>query len=123
MTGKLLICNSGKQDIASIVQLLTSEKYQVDISLQPFDALQKLASSSFMVMIISIHSGESNWLDMIPLLNTLHPQLPVIVVTDDGSLETERIARRGRIFYYLMKPIEEKELKAVLRDAWKKNQN
>ena len=123
MSAKLLVCNNRRQDAEIIARLLGQENYQVDVSLQPLDALQKLTSACFGVLILTLHIGDTAWLDLIPVLNTLFPRLPVVVVTDDGSLETERLARRGRIFYYLLQPLEEQELKAVVRDAIKKNRN
>jgi ABC-type uncharacterized transport system permease subunit len=41
-------------------------------------------------------------------------------VAEPESLETERLVRQGRIFYYLLKPVDMVEIKAVLRDASEK---
>ncbi|MBI1747320.1 MAG: response regulator [Acidobacteria bacterium] len=123
MLARLLVCGDKSQDVDAIVGLLGQESYQVEVSLQPFDALQKLATSNFNALILSVRAGDSAWLTVISLINTLHAGLPLIVVTDDASLETERAARKGRIFYYLMKPIEEPELKIVVKDAIRKSRS
>ena len=68
-------------------------------------------------MVFLLDDADEAWLETITAFNDLFPALPVIVLANDGSLETERRARQRKIFYYLLRPVDGAEIKAVLRDA------
>ena len=56
-------------------------------------------------------------LDVIPMIRAVGKAPPVIVVAEEDSLELERRARQHPVFYYLVHPLEENEVKAVLDDV------
>lgn len=56
-------------------------------------------------------------LDVIPMIRAVGKELPVIVVGEEDSLDLERRARQHTVFYYLVHPLDLKEVKAVLDDV------
>jgi DNA-binding NtrC family response regulator len=56
-------------------------------------------------------------LDVIQVIHAVKPQLPVIVIGEEDSLELERSARQKNIFYYLVHPIARAEVEAVWKDV------
>lgn len=56
-------------------------------------------------------------LDVIPVIQAARPDLPVIVIAEEDSLELERKARQKSIFYYLVHPVDPPEIEAVLKDV------
>jgi len=43
--------------------------------------------------------------------------IPLILIVSDNSLEFERMARENRVFYYLIKPFDFKELSEAIHSA------
>jgi len=70
------------------------------------------------VMAVVLGFGEASLsdLNMIPVIHAVRDKLPVIVIAENGSLKLERSARKEKIFYYLVHPVEASEVDEVLQD-------
>ncbi len=80
-------------------------------------ALQLCAAEIFDVILLDLQLGATSGLDVLRDLHQRWPNLPVIVVTAHGSLESAAAAVRGNAFDYIGKPFPAHELIAVLRRA------
>jgi len=69
------------------------------------------------VVILGMRTVGMSGLEALPIVNQIDPSLPVIIVADDETLETERAVRRLKIFYYLVKPVDFRELRDAIRQA------
>lgn len=114
---EVLIGSSSLPEAEALGRSLSQEGYQIDLAVRPFQAMEKLMTTHFQAAILMLQTNDQSWIEFIPVFNSLLPRLPIIIVADTDSLETERLVRRGRIFYYLLKPVDMMEIKAVLRDA------
>lgn len=113
----ILLCDHDPTFVKVLEQLLTGEGYTVETVNQPRDTIQRLLSGRFDVMILGLHSGEAEDIDVIPILNQIDRQLPIIAIAADESLELERRARAGKLFYYAVRPVDDEEIKEVVREA------
>jgi DNA-binding response OmpR family regulator len=59
-------------------------------------------------------------LDVIPVLRAVRAELPVIVVAEEDSLELQRRARESSIFYYLVHPLNQGEVRALLKNVMRR---
>jgi len=114
---EVLICGSDNRDLAVVRQLIGRQGYSVETARTPVNAIQQTRVSPFQAVVFLLEDGDEVWLETIAAFNDLFPALPVIVLADHGSLETERRARQSKIFYYVLRPVDGAEIKAVLRDA------
>jgi len=114
---EVLIGCSSAPEAEALGQLLSQEGYQIDLAVRPFQAMEKLMTTNFKAAILMLRTDDQSWIEFIPIFNSLLPRLPLIIVAEPESLETERLVRQGRIFYYLLKPVDMMEIKAVLRNA------
>jgi len=114
---EILVCGSQSRDLAELRQLISKQGYSVETARTPVNAIQRTRVSPFQAVVFLVDGGDEAWLETITAFNDLFPALPVIVMADHASLETERRARQRRIFYYLLRPVDGVELSAVLRDA------
>ncbi len=117
MIPEVLLCGSHDLDLREFRSLISRQGYEVQTALNPFNAIRRARVSGFRAVILLLESGDPDWLESIPVLNDLFPALPIIVVADQDCLETERKAREGKIFYYLLRPVDVPEVRAVLKDA------
>lgn len=113
----VLLCGSHDLDLREFRSLISRQGYEVQTALNPVNAIRRARASGFKAAVLLVASGDPDWLESIPVLNDLFPALPLIVVADQDCLETERKAREGRIFYYLLRPVDIPEVRAVLKDA------
>ncbi len=114
---EVLICGSESRDLAELRQLIGRQGYSVETARTPVNAIRRTRVSPFQAAVFLLDDGDEAWLETITAFNDLFPALPVIVLAYHDSLETERRARQRKIFYYLLRPVDGAEIKAVLRDA------
>src|SRR5689334_10013104 len=76
------------------------------------------------VVLLDLMLGEVSGLDVLRKIRQLTEDLPVIVVTAHGSMESAAEAVRAEAFDYIGKPFRADELMAALRRAleWRKQQ-
>lgn len=117
MKSEVLICGSESRDVAELCQLIGSQGYLVETASTPVSAIQRTRLTPFQAAVVLLGDKDEAWLEAITAFNDLFPTLPVIVLANHASLETERRVRQRRVFYYLLRPVDGTEMKAVLRDA------
>jgi DNA-binding NtrC family response regulator len=116
----ILICNGDVSFLRNIEEMLIMENYQVETTESASELLQKLLCQNFEALILGAKIKGMDMLEVIPIVKLVDAGLPIIAVADSPSLETERRARMQNIFYYFVNPINMDEMKAVLREAIKK---
>jgi NADH:ubiquinone oxidoreductase subunit E len=57
--------------------------------------------------------------DLISLIRKIDPRLPIILFSEDSSLETSKRVRHEKIFFLAMKPIDQAEVRTAVGDAIK----
>jgi len=85
-------------------------------------AIRKVLKETVHVLILDIYMAGIDGLETISLLKRLNPNLPIIVITGNTSLGTEKKARTAGIFYYFTKPFDMEEMKKVVKSAIKVHQ-
>lgn len=80
-------------------------------------AIYEAAAGDIALCVIAVGCQGEEELDYLPCLNQIDPWLPVIVVNDFDSLETQRKVRSHRVFYYLVEPLNPEEVQAVVDAA------
>jgi DNA-binding NtrC family response regulator len=83
---------------------------------EPRDLAQEVATRRILAIVLGFGKSSQDRLDLIPVIHAIRHDLPVVVIADDATLELESAARRERIFYYLVHPIEAAETEVVLQD-------
>lgn len=82
-------------------------------------AICEAAGGELALCVIDIGRQGEEELEYLPVLNQVDPWLPVIVLNDRDSLETQRKVRSCRVFYYLVEPVDRDEARAVIDAAAK----
>jgi DNA-binding NtrC family response regulator len=83
---------------------------------EPRDLAREVATRRILAIVLGFGAPSTDRLDLIPVIHAIRSDLPVVVIADDASLELESAARREKIFYYLVHPLETPEIKVVLQD-------
>jgi DNA-binding NtrC family response regulator len=122
----VIVCEENEVERDRISKLLTDE-YQVSTSPKISEALTLVQRGVFAVILLSFDretiAQELNVIQAITILQKIDPDLIIIIMAKennfgmDNSLALEREIRTKEIFYYILKPVEEEELKKVIREA------
>jgi protein-histidine pros-kinase len=105
-------------DIALVLHdLVEHAGYQAEVAHTGAEAVAKARSRSFDAVLLDIMLPDMDGLVVLPLLRTIDPTLPVIMVTAVADVPTKHGALAEGAFAYLAKPYDTEELKALVRRA------
>jgi CheY-like chemotaxis protein len=88
---------------------LRSGRFQIEFATSAADALAQVARAmerSLILILSDINMPGMTGLEMLPKVKALRPEVPVIMITAYGDLETERRAIEGGADGLLTKPID-----------------
>lgn len=101
----------------SLAAALATEGLQVEWTDSGPGAVGEAVAGDLAVCIVNIGRHNEQELDYLPCLNQADPLLPVVVLNDTDSLQTQRRIRSHKVFYYLLEPLDPREVREVVRAA------
>ena len=78
------------------------------------EALQAITKTNYDLILLDIMLPDFKGYDLIPKFKKINPEVNIITMTGHNSRELERKVRKQGIIYYMVKPIETKNLKIIL---------
>lgn len=114
---KILIIDDETSLLGTLEILLRSEGFQVASARTGRDALKRLGHVAPDIVVTDIRMPGVSGLDILSAVREADPEVPVILMTAQASLESAMQAVNRGAFYYLQKPFENRDLVALCRRA------
>jgi nitrogen regulation protein NR(I) len=114
---KVLIADDEHSICQAFSQFITMEGHEAIIASSGEQALELTEQDLPDAVFLDIQMPGIDGLQTLNQLHTLHPQLPIIVMTAYGTVQTAMEAMRNGAFDYLGKPIELPQLRQCLKRA------
>jgi two-component system response regulator HydG len=112
--GRILVVDDEVNARNALTELLTEEGYQVDSAADGFKALGKVADLAPDLVLTDLKMPGMDGLQLLAKLHEADRDLPVIVMTAFGEVETAVRAMRDGARDYLAKPVNVGELSVVV---------
>jgi two-component system response regulator HydG len=112
--GRILIVDDEVNARTALIELLRDEGYVVDSAADGFKALGKVADFAPDLVVTDLKMPGMDGLQLLEKLRENDPELPIIVMTAFGEIETAVRAMRAGARDYLAKPVNMGELSAVV---------
>ena len=107
-----------ERDTCDLLELaLTRQGMQVTTCTTAADALEKVSSRDFDVVLSDLTMPDVSGLELCESIIALRPDVPVVLITGHGSLEAAMGAIRAGAYDFVTKPIESKTLGVVVSRA------
>jgi DNA-binding NtrC family response regulator len=117
MNQRILIVEDDRVLGELFAEVLASDGYATDWVESGEDAITRLEEGEHDLALIDLHLPGMTGLETTRKIRAVRPDVPVIVMTAFGSLETAAEAIRDGAFDYVSKPIDVEQLKLVARRA------
>lgn len=78
------------------------------------EVLRKMIKQKFNLLFLDIHMGGMSGLESIPLIKEIDPDLPIIVMTADPSVELENKTRSLGVYKYFRKPLDLSRIEKIV---------
>ncbi|NPA46555.1 MAG: sigma-54-dependent Fis family transcriptional regulator [Chlorobi bacterium] len=114
---KILIIEDEEAIQRVLRNILTREKYDVDVASDGVEGLKKIKSSDYDVVLCDIKMPRKDGLEVLEEAKKINPQLPFVMISGHGDLETAVESMRKGAYDYIQKPPDLNRLLTTLRNA------
>src|SRR5512132_558271 len=105
MPATVLVVDDEKNIQLTLSRALSMEGYAVETASGGREALEKIAALPVDVVVMDVRMPDLDGLSVLEKARETRPELPVVIMSGHGSIETVRSAFRLGAFDYLEKPI------------------
>jgi DNA-binding NtrC family response regulator len=118
MPTTILVVDDEKNIQVTLARALSMEGYATETASGGQEALEKIATLPVDLVVMDVKMPDIDGLTVLTQARQTRPDLPVVIMSGHGSIETVRSAFKLGAFDYLEKPITEKEkLLAAVRNS------
>lgn len=117
MSTRLLVVEDDAAVRNTVVTFLELEGFAVDAVSSTDEALSKLNSTAYPIVLSDIYLDRRTGLDVLDAARKSNPRCAVILMTARGTMETVMAATRGGAFDYVAKPFDLDKMLETIRRA------
>ncbi len=115
--GKVLVIDDEKAILKAIKDILEYEKYQVDTALDGFEGVEKFKKDNYDIVLCDIKMPKMDGIETLEKIHEIDRDVPVIMITGHGIVETAVEALKKGAYDFLEKPLDLNRLLVSLRNA------
>jgi len=115
--GNILVVDDDPNLLELLRIRLESGNYRATTALKEEEALKSAQEQVFDLAIVDLKLSQGDGIVLMQALHLINPQMPVIILTAHGSIETAVEAMRKGAYSYLTKPFEPQDLFLQLERA------
>jgi two-component system response regulator GlrR len=109
-SGKILVVDDDTNLIELVKMRLESAGYDVMAAVQEDDAIKAVKAQSFDLCLLDLMLSEKDGVSLMEEVHAIAPDVPAIILTAHGSIESAVEAMRKGAYSYLTKPFEPQDL-------------
>ncbi|HMO61762.1 MAG TPA: sigma-54 dependent transcriptional regulator [Ferruginibacter sp.] len=113
----ILIIDDEKAIRKTLGEILSYEGYKIDEAADGEEGLRKFSSSTFDVVLCDIKMPKMDGLEFLEKARQVNPDVPIIVISGHGNIETAVEAVKKGAFDYISKPPDLNRMLITLRNA------
>ncbi|MBI4358213.1 MAG: sigma-54-dependent Fis family transcriptional regulator [Candidatus Omnitrophica bacterium] len=118
MTNSILVVEDDPLVRDSIYEVLSLEKYQVAVAVNGKEGFARLGEKHFDVALVDLRLPDAPGIEFLKTAKERFPDLDMIMMTGFGTVETAVEAMKMGARDYLTKPINDDEIKLLLRQIF-----
>jgi two-component system, NtrC family, response regulator GlrR len=115
--GKILVVDDDRNLLELVKMRLESAEYQVEAVLREEEAVNAVKDQTFDLAIVDLQLAQQDGISLMEELHRLTPDLPVMILTAHGSIESAVEAMKKGAYSYLTKPFDPQELLLQIKIA------
>ena len=117
---KILVVDDDVSILKVLQMRLESEQYAVVAASEIREAKERIAEGSFDIALLDLKLDGGTGIELMKSLREVDPDLPVIILTAYGTIESAVEAMKEGAYSYLTKPFDYRELLIQIRNGIEK---
>ncbi|MDR9399635.1 MAG: sigma-54 dependent transcriptional regulator [Salibacter sp.] len=118
---EILVVDDERSIRNTLREILEYEKFKVEEAEDGQKALNILKKKSFDLMLCDIKMPKTDGMDLLELSMKVHPDMPVVMISGHGNIETAVEAIKAGAYDFIEKPIDLNRLLVTVRNALDKS--
>ena len=118
---KILVVDDDQSIRRTLKDILEFEKYQVEEAVDGLDALVQVKQNQYDAIILDIKMPKLDGMDAMDRIQAIRPDLPVIMISGHGNIDTAVEAVKKGAFDFIQKPPDLNRLLITIRNAMDKS--
>ncbi|HET8964360.1 MAG TPA: sigma-54 dependent transcriptional regulator [Chitinophagales bacterium] len=118
---KILIIDDEKSIRKTLREILEYEKYQVDEASEGMEGILLLQKEKYDVILCDIKMPKMDGIEVLEKIMELNNDLPVVMISGHGTIETAVEAVKKGAFDFIAKPLDLNRLLVTIRNAMDKS--
>jgi DNA-binding NtrC family response regulator len=118
---KILVIDDEKAIRNTLKEVLEYEKHQVDIAGDGTEGLELFGNNSYEIVLCDIKMAGMDGIEVLEKLHSVSPDIPVIMISGHGNIDTAVEAIKKGAFDFLEKPLDLNRLLITMRNALEKS--
>ncbi len=114
---RVLVVDDEPEMCHLIKQILKREGYQVDVSFSGIEALQMIKSFNYHLLLTDLEMPEVDGIELTRKAKKQNPEIRVIMVTGNATVDADIRSLRHKIDGYIRKPFNISKLRKVVRQT------
>lgn len=114
---KILIIDDEKAICSTLKEILEYEKYEVDFANDGMEGVKKAQSEKYDLVLCDIKMPKMDGIEVLAKLQEINPEMPVVMISGHGTIETAVDAIRKGAYDYIAKPPDLNRLLVTVRNA------
>ena len=114
---RILIIDDEKAIRNTLRDILQYEKFEVDEAADGLEGLKKAEAGNFDLILCDIKMPKMDGIEVLSKLQEMNPDLPVVMISGHGTIETAVEAIKKGAYDYIAKPPDLNRLLVTVRNA------
>lgn len=118
---RIVIMDNDEKTLKQLIKSLSKEGYKAETLAQTSKVFEKIKNEQIDILILAVDAWGTKGYELIPMIKKMNRFLPIIATSADDSIEMATRVREEGVFFYALKPLDMKEIKLALKNAFKKS--
>ena len=118
---KILVIDDERSIRNSLKDILEYEQYQVELAENGTQGLEHIRSNDFDIVLCDIKMPEMDGIEVLERVQLLKPDVPIVMISGHGNIDTAVDAIKKGAFDYIEKPLDLNRLLITIRNAMDKS--
>ncbi len=118
---RILVIDDERSIRNTLKDILEYEKYEVDLAEDGLKGLEKIKSNEYDVVLCDIKMPGIDGIEMLEKLNDISSDVPVVMISGHGNIDTAVEAIKKGAFDFIEKPLDLNRLLITIRNAMDKS--
>jgi two-component system nitrogen regulation response regulator NtrX len=120
MAGRILVIDDERSIRSTLSEILSFEGYTVTEAIDGHDAIRKISDGVFDCVLCDIKMPKADGIEVLEKAKEISPDVPFIVISGHGNIDTAVDAVKKGAFDYISKPPDLNRLLITIRNAMEK---